>query len=1533
MKKNICKITSLALVLSLLFAIVTVFPQAEGEESTDNTYVFYNRGYEDGWDYDNGISKDYKQDLEVYLTSDKLSATHYNYYMNITPGSDKGGYLAVSLESDFEYSDRVYIEFDIKANEGNNIGGIVMVADKSEDVSLAHIASFSNGSLYLLGQSVGAAPQSFTTVGFIFDFGYADATDGAEADEYKVYAYLDGECVAERIYYSDGFGLSGVYFGAQENYTGYDREGDKYYLDNLKIYQGTESFAELEKDDYGTAVNSSAKRDYPLLGSGEGSGILTGSPKLDRLPAGDPSVAVHFNRYFSEGWNIHNGFKEPSVKENVFEIATDYANDINKGAGGLLNYFFRMVQKNTKNGFLRIDAKNTVPTHGKTYFEFDFKACENATIPGILEFITPGTPNTSTKGIMHLNNGMLTIFGEEVGKIGEEWCHIVFEIDSGEPLDNPDTEEIEGAGERYIDFTVWVGTVAEPVTYRLEINSAVTAFKGLTNIRIGRLGESYKEGHWYGMDNMQLYSAEKPAYIADDNYGTMVNTKLTKDYPINSGIETEVSLGEIVNSSLTMKVNSSNALLFGEKVNLFTDNSGKACGAPYKYGAEVMVPFKTILCYTDAPYEYNSDGLSCEFYVNGGYRSIAVGRDVVIVDGIEYRLSTAPQTKTVGNDKVIYIALDDVEMLFTGYYVTYDEVGFISISKYPSYVDRDTDEEFMRDVMKRFVYNKPSGETVYQLAKEKTNNFDHPYILVNQDRFDYLNETYYAVPGDEAYDEFLLKMIHTEVVRGENYFDKYANEDEDGFYAGLKLGQWRYHETEKIGAWYTDLKDGVNHSIAVGPYQDSNGYEPIGGRLNLLTDGDDCIAASIEGCAYAYQVTRDEKYARFVYDMCVAICQWQHWAPGHYLNAANATYFVAVGYDWCYDAFIELGLDPTPIEEGLYRNGTYTAWRSLNKLPTEFINIKGTESTAYWAHIGNWNPVCSRGVFAGALSLMGTGNNLTEIKYVMERTIHYLGQNGMNYFAFDGSYRESAGYWCASARTATDCCTMLLNACGDDFDLSKAPGLDITNYFGSHIESSNYERWNYHDDSEGSQVSQWYFAAAKLFDNPEFAVLRKHHIDAGKATRREDTFYYDREYLDAALESGDVDLALDFVMDSIDCVVSRESWERGSLYAGIMGGAASVAHGQYDSGNWIYENKGIRWFYDLGKDDYNLYGGSFAKGYYKYSAEGNNVIAITSETKGAEMPYGQTKDGAGEIIRAVTNEYGSATVIDQYSVYGGSSVVSYARRGMLVTNDRKTVVIQDEINFAFAQTAVWFAHFNSDIVSCELVDPKTAILTSKSNPDLTLRVSLLAADRGFKFEVWDAYTFALEATPDRDYSKNMNGVAEDNRDHIKRLVIVGQNTMLFEAAVVIELIDKNNPVELGYKMGWEGQRNQLQPMMTWVPGPDQRGNPGAVVEDTNEYRKTAQYTTLMKNGSYIMEFIADGNYFGKKREEFYIALADYEHALAKFGREHDNEEIITSLAMYDEAKAIYDKYHTSGANNTSQMNNIAKGLIGIKGND
>ena len=96
-------------------------------------------------------------------------------------------------------------------------------------------------------------------------------------------------------------------------------------------------------------------------------------------------------------------------------------------------------------------------------------------------------------------------------------------------------------------------------------------------------------------------------------------------------------------------------------------------------------------------------------------------------------------------------------------------------------------------------------------------------------------------------------------------------------------------------------------------------YRKIGPRL--LSVSRDCLGR-IYALALAYRWTGDEKYAAKAKENLLQVCAFPDWNPSHFLDTAEMSHAVGIGYDWLYSyldeptratirrALIEKGLKP-----------------------------------------------------------------------------------------------------------------------------------------------------------------------------------------------------------------------------------------------------------------------------------------------------------------------------------------------------------------------------------------------------------------------------------------------------------------------------------------------------------------------------------------------------------------------------------------------------------------------------------------------
>ena len=124
----------------------------------------------------------------------------------------------------------------------------------------------------------------------------------------------------------------------------------------------------------------------------------------------------------------------------------------------------------------------------------------------------------------------------------------------------------------------------------------------------------------------------------------------------------------------------------------------------------------------------------------------------------------------------------------------------------------------------------------------------------------------------------------------------------------------------------------------------------IGRRL--LDKSRECVRRVFQ-LSYAYRTTKDEKYLRRSEKEMLAVAAFEDWNPMHFLDVAEMTMAVAIGYDWLYDGLTEEAR--TAIKEAILKKGIEP---SFDKKYNSFLTS---------GH--NWNQVCNAGISFGALAI------------------------------------------------------------------------------------------------------------------------------------------------------------------------------------------------------------------------------------------------------------------------------------------------------------------------------------------------------------------------------------------------------------------------------------------------------------------------------------------------------------------------------------------------------------------------------------
>jgi len=167
-------------------------------------------------------------------------------------------------------------------------------------------------------------------------------------------------------------------------------------------------------------------------------------------------------------------------------------------------------------------------------------------------------------------------------------------------------------------------------------------------------------------------------------------------------------------------------------------------------------------------------------------------------------------------------------------------------------------------------------------------------------------------------------------------------------------------------------------------------YRKIGPRL--LSVSRECLRR-IYALGLAYRWTGEEKYADKAVDNMLTVCAFKDWNPSHFLDVAEMTHAVGLGYDWLY-SFMDAETREK-IKAGLIRNGLEPGLQAYKK--------------AWWVKSEfNWNQVCNGGLIIGALAIAGSDPQYAG--QIVPAAVKSL-PIALASYGPDGAWGEGPGYW------------------------------------------------------------------------------------------------------------------------------------------------------------------------------------------------------------------------------------------------------------------------------------------------------------------------------------------------------------------------------------------------------------------------------------------------------------------------------------------------------------------------------------------
>jgi hypothetical protein len=448
--------------------------------------------------------------------------------------------------------------------------------------------------------------------------------------------------------------------------------------------------------------------------------------------------------------------------------------------------------------------------------------------------------------------------------------------------------------------------------------------------------------------------------------------------------------------------------------------------------------------------------------------------------------------------------------------------------------------------------------------------------------------------------------------------------------------------------------------------------EPITRTLEgrrLLGQARRCVQRVV-ALSVAYHLTQNGNYARRAEREMLAAARFADWNPSHFLDVAEMTFALAVGYDWLHG---QLGdSERHEIRQAIVAKGVELPWT--------------TQHHGWVRSRNNWGQVCHGGLTAGALAVMEDEPDLAA------RTVHNALQHvihSMAVYAPKGSYPEGPGYWAYGTGYNVLLITLLESALGSDFGLSAAPGFNETGAYPSLVCGPSGLFFNYADGGAGRSPQPLLHWFAARFERPdwlwgELDLLEaelKAMADRRSASSPDRFFPFTLLWMREPPRSLSMAMPLHWSSEGeTPITVHRSSWtDPHATFIGFKGGSPSANHGQMDIGSFVLDADGVRWAVDLGAEGYhgiesrgmNLWDRSQSSDRWKIFRqrnEGHNTLVIDGQL--------QRADAAGRLTHFSDDPAFPHSVLDLSDVYREQA--GSVRRGVALLPSRE-VLIQDHL--------------------------------------------------------------------------------------------------------------------------------------------------------------------------------------------------------------------------------------------------------------
>ncbi|MBX2817739.1 MAG: heparinase II/III family protein [Saprospiraceae bacterium] len=480
-------------------------------------------------------------------------------------------------------------------------------------------------------------------------------------------------------------------------------------------------------------------------------------------------------------------------------------------------------------------------------------------------------------------------------------------------------------------------------------------------------------------------------------------------------------------------------------------------------------------------------------------------------------------------------------------------------------------------------------------------------------------------------------------------------------------------------------------------------YEKRDGRRLLSVSR--AALGRMRSLGLCYLILGEEKYAERAWQELEAVTSFSDWNPAHFLDCAEMTHAVAIGYDWLYDYWN--AEQRKILEDAILKKGL-----------TPALEVYRREVGWHTGNI-NWNQVCNGGISIGALAI---AEHIPDVASTILCTAVESILLPMKAYEPDGGGYEGPTYWDYGSRYNVFFMDALDQSLGTDFGLSTMEGFRRSGDFQIHLSATDLLCFNFSDSDLKAMSTAQHFWMGRKYDEPRYSGFRHMALTRGVEANILDLLWFDERFHDFDFN----ELSLDKHFRVAEIITMRDSWDGGKGFAVAMkGGSSTRVHSHMDLGSFILECNGVRWFTDFGKDAQTYQRHINKAGrwdFYRTRAEGHNTLVINPEFRGSQK---RTEEGIAEFVKFESGKESAMAVLDVSKAYYDDVVF---KRTFTLTRG-KEFRIADEIQCKEPSELFLFYHTEADV---ELASGSRQAMLKQDGKSMVVN---LVKPLGARFEV------------------------------------------------------------------------------------------------------------------------------------------------------------------------------------------------------